>query len=348
MVTIHPDFQLNGVSYTKIELLDWVQHHLASSEDYLKDTAEFLLQWLDATDSVVVQTSGTTGTPKKIGISKQAMIHSAQATGSFFGLAEHTRALCCLPVKYIAGKMMLVRALVLGWELDIVPPKSQPLAESESIYDFVAMVPLQVSQSLSDLNKVKTLLIGGASVDKDLVEKLLELSCNAYESYSMTETVTHIALKKIGEQCFNALPNVSLSLDERNCLVIDAPLLNSEQLITNDVVELLSPTSFIWKGRADNVVNSGGVKLFPEKIEAQLSNDIDRRFFLAGMPDEKLGECLVLIMEGEPYAIDAVIFSALEKYERPKKIYFVPNFEETETGKIKRKLILENFINKKL
>ena len=342
MQEINVSFRLNGLSYSREELYDWIKLHVTDSNEFLQNSADFLQQWFNEEATVLVQTSGTTGVPKIIEIDKSAMLASARATGTFFELQQGTKALCCLPTKYIAGKMMLVRALALGWELDIVAPSSRPLQDLDKTYDFVAMVPLQVSASLSDLHKVQKLLIGGAAVDSALSSKLLTQNIEAYESYSMTETVTHIALKRIGESFFKTLPNVKLMQDARGCLVIDAPFVNPEKLVTNDVVELLSEHTFIWKGRADNVVNSGGVKLFPELIEDKLRNSIAARFFCAGLADEKLGERLVLIIEGEAYTVDDSIFLQLEKYERPKEIYFVTSFEQTETGKTRRKLILEN------
>jgi len=171
-------------------------------------------------------------------------------------------------------------------------------------------------------------------------------SCRVYESYSMTETVTHIALKRIGEKMFTVLPNVVISADDRGCLVISAPQLSSKKIVTNDSVEILSENQFIWKGRIDNVINSGGIKLFPEQIEEKLINTIPNRFFVAGMFDERLGEKVVLVIEGNEFSLDETIFNALDKYEKPRSVYFLPKFLETETGKIKRNELLKS-INKK-
>ncbi|WP_258929419.1 hypothetical protein [Flavobacterium davisii] len=233
--------------------------------------------------------------------------------------------------------MMLVRAMVLGWDLTLVEPSSSPLKDSYIEYDFVAMVPLQVEKSLDELLRVKIVLIGGAKVNPVLTQKLIQNSINAYESYSMTETVTHIALKKIGTKNFKLLPGVVIEQDNRGCLVINAPNINEEILVTNDLIELVSDSEFIWKGRVDNVVNSGGIKLFPEQIEAKLIPKIKEHFFFYGLPDQKFGEKLVLVIEGEAYELDSSIFEELSLYEVPKQIIFIAKFEETETGKIKRK-----------
>lgn len=338
---VHEQFKLNGVHLSKEELCSIANGYLNQEEEYLRDTGHFILHWFDENDFVHVQTSGTTGTPKLIAIKKQAMVYSALATGEFFKLAPGDKALCCLPVKYIAGKMMLVRAFVLGLAVDLVAPKSNPMEVNTTIYDFVAMVPLQVEKSMHQLHQIKKIIIGGAKVSAELASKLKNINTAVYETYSMTETVTHIASKRVGEKTFQLLPNVSISIDDRNCLVISAPRLNPEIIVTNDVVTLLSDTEFIWEGRIDNVINSGGIKLFPEAIEEQLSGKLSGRFFIGAIADQILGEKLVLVIEGEPYILDPTVFDSLSKYEKPKAIYFIPSFIETETGKIKRKEIMK-------
>jgi O-succinylbenzoic acid--CoA ligase len=237
---------------------------------------------------------------------------------------------------YIAGKMMLVRSIILGFEMDFVTPSSNPLKDNQRNYDFVAMVPMQVQNSISELHKVKKLIVGGAKISETLLNQLLEVPTQIYETYGMTETITHIAVKKIGEKSFSVLPNVTIAIDERGCLVIVAPRIPDTKIVTNDVVELLSETQFLLLGRIDNVINSGGVKLFPEQIEAKISDKIKQRFFVIGIPDEKLGEQVLIVIEGKPVVFDDSVFKNLELYERPKTIRFVPKFIETESGKVKR------------
>lgn len=343
--TIHAKFKFNGSHLSQEELCDIAFDYIEDKEEYLRDCGHFLVSWFDDNDFIEVQTSGTTGVPKIIKVSKFAMYNSALATGSFFELMPGNTALCCLPVKYIAGKMMLIRALVLGLEIDLIEPTSFPLYKNKE-YDFAAMVPLQVENSSEKLNLIKKLIIGGAKVKPDLAEKIKKSTCKAYETYSMTETVTHIAAKRVGMEAFKVLPNIEISLDKRKCLVIDAPQLNPNTIITNDLVSIISETEFIWKGRVDNVINSGGIKLFPEQIEEKISGKIHNRFFIGSIPDKKLGEIAVLVVEGESYSIEEDLFKRLHKYEKPKIVFFVPKFIETETGKIKRKEIL-NGINKK-
>ena len=157
----------------------------------------------------------------------------------------------------------------------------------------------------------------------------------------MTETITHIAAKKVGEKAFTVLPNVTISYDENNCLVIHAPRISDEIIVTKDIVELVNENQFVFLGRYDNMVNSGGIKLIPEQIEDKLGKKIHSRFFVAGKPDDKLGEKLVLIIEGEKHEIEDRVFDVLDKYEKPKEILFVPKFKETDNGKIIRKETLE-------
>jgi len=335
-LTAHPDFKLNGKHFGKDELCVFANEIKSSEEEYNQQLAKFILEWFDDKNYVELTTSGTTGTPKTIRLQKNAMVNSALATAEFFNVKANCKALHCLPTQYIAGKMMLVRAMVLGWDLDLVKPNNHPLDGTTKTYDFAAMVPLQVEKSLTELYRVQKVIIGGAKLNSVLADTLKTLSTEVFETYGMTETITHIAAKKVQDNAFSVLPGIHISTDQRNCLVIDAPRLSDEKIITNDVVELLEGNRFIWLGRFDNVINSGGVKLFPEKIEEKLSGKIAHRFFVIGKADATLGEKLVLVIESEPYEIEKSVFDTLDKYEKPKEVLFVPKFSETETGKIKR------------
>jgi O-succinylbenzoic acid--CoA ligase len=338
---IHNFFKFNGVHFDSNGLRIAAYYLIKEGDEHEKAIGDFLLDWFDANAYIDLQTSGTTGAPKIIRKSKQALVNSALATGDFFELKPGDSALCCLPVQFIAGKMMLVRSLILGLAVDFVSPNSYPLAAIDKEYDFVAMVPLQVQNSLNELYKVKKLIIGGAKTDSSLEEKLLGINTKVYETYGMTETITHIAAKRIGEQAFSILPNVSISQNENDCLVIDAPQVSEERLFTNDLVQIINDNQFVLLGRIDNVVNSGGIKLIPEKIEEKLADAITARFFVGGIPDADLGEKLVLLIEGAKQELDESIFTVLDKYEKPKAVFFVPEFDTTESGKIKRKAILK-------
>jgi O-succinylbenzoic acid--CoA ligase len=345
----HKAFQLNGQSFENSEEL------LAYSCQRSQELHSFLLQWLNESSELKVMTSGSTGVPKEISLRKEHMKNSAKATGVFLKLGVNTKALLCLSPNYIAGKMMLVRALELGWDIDVVKESGSPLEQSDKVYDFVAMVPLQLSNSLQFLHRIKTLIVGGASVSPRLCQSLQGESCAVYATYGMTETTSHIALKRLNHsqskkelEIYRVLPEVSISVDHRGCLVIDANKVSSERIITNDLVKIVGKDTFHWLGRQDTVVNSGGIKLIPEQIEIKLVEIISQRFFLAGLPDETLGEKLVLLIEDNSRSVlngkEVKSFlkkANLSKFEYPKEIHFVKKFEETQTKKIKRKSTLE-------
>ncbi|WP_430615393.1 AMP-binding protein [Flavobacterium sp. JP2137] len=341
---IHPSFRLNGKKMTQDQLSHLAFDLIQDGEPYQQDLGKLFLQWFDHNKTIELTTSGTTGEAKGILIKKKAMLHSARATADFFKLAAGDRALLCLSTRYIGGKMMVIRALSLGLELDVVPPSSTPLLGNTQPYDFVAMVPLQVENSIAELARVKTVIIGGAQVNSALAAQLENLDTAVFETYGMTETVSHIAAKKIGESAFTVLPHVHIYADERGCLVINAPKVSDDILVTNDLVNMVNDHQFQWLGRIDNVINSGGVKLFPEQIEAKLVPHIPSRFFVIGQKDEKWGEKLILVIESEPYQLHPDAFKALSKFETPKEILFTAKIEETVTGKILRKQTLANLV----
>jgi len=348
---IHTNFQLNGISFSSTEEV------ILFSASISKELTYFLNEWFSKDDFIIVNTSGSTGKPKQIELKKEFMINSALASGKYFDLPNKTTALCCLPIDFIAGKMMLVRALTLGWHLDVLVPNSNPLEFIEKKYNFSAMVPLQVDNSIDRLHLIQKLIIGGGEVSSKLQEKLQEVSTLAFATYGMTETITHIAVQKLNNfsltevpvaSKYKILPNVQISLDHRNCLVINAPKVSSEIIVTNDVVEITSKTEFIWKGRFDNVINSGGIKIHPEEIEKKLVSFIQSRFFVVGIPDEKLGEKLILIIEGEKSLVISNevrnLKKVLSKFETPKEIFFISKFMETSTGKIQRNSTLKKVL----
>lgn len=340
----HKDFQLNDTSFnSKEELLKYAETFSESIFDFLKD-------WLSEKPVITIKTSGSTGAPKNIELKKSHMINSAKSTGYFFQLPERTLALLCLPIEYIAGKMMLVRALVLGWHIDVVEVSSAPINNIQKTYDFSAMVPMQLQKSLEQIHIIKKLIVGGGPVSLELERKIQSVSTQIYATYGMTETITHIAVKKLNHfekialHTFEALPNVNLSVDNRNCLIINAPNISDEEVITNDVVDLVSSTSFHWKGRYDHVVNSGGIKLHPEEIERKLTPFITSRFFVTSKKDDFLGQKLILIIEGEPFDLPKIVYKDLTKYEIPKEVFFVSRFIETATQKIQRNKTLDKIL----
>ena len=335
----HKNFKLNNKSFTSVDEL------LVYGQDFSDEIHQFLKSWFSKDDFIYVKTSGSTGVPKEIKLQKVQMMNSAFATGKYFGLIENTSALLCLPTAYIAGKMMLIRALTLGWHLDVVAASSNPLKGVFKEYDFSAMVPLQLENSLKDLHLIKTLIVGGGVVSNQLQSKLKGVFTDVFATYGMTETITHIAVKKLNNfkiepNFYEVLPNVEIYKDARNCLIIDASEVSNEIVFTNDIVHLVSDTQFEWLGRFDTVINSGGIKLHPEQIEEKLSKIITSRFFVAGVSDDQLGEKLVLIIEGKSQPVE-INNANLSKFEIPKELYFVSEFVETETKKIQRKQTLD-------
>ena len=333
---VHSHFKINGYHLTREDLCRIAYSFIKEGADFEQAVGDFVLDWFDDKSYIDMYTSGTTGEPKTIRIQKEAMVQSAIATGNFFELEPGNRVLHCLPAKFVAGKMMFVRAFVLGLDIDFVAPSSNPLEYNDEKYDFAAMVPLQAKNSIDKLTNIKKLIIGGVKVHKSLEDELIKLPIAIYETYGMTETITHIAAKKIGAEAFTTFPNVTVSVNANQCMEILAKNIRDEKIVTNDIVEIISDTEFVWLGRHDNLINSGGIKILPEQVESKLSALIPRRYFVNGEPDDILGQKVVLYVEGENMNFDSSVFDVLNKYEKPKEIVFISKFKETATGKIMR------------
>lgn len=338
---------------------------LFPKNNFEEKVISFLREWNSTLPTVSVQTSGSTGTPKVFEIEKEKMTHSASMTCDFLNLKQGDTALLCLPVEYISGKMMIVRAMERGLKLIVVEPSSQPLENLNEEVDFCAMTPLQAQHSLNKIHLIKNLIIGGAAVSDNLKShfdrlSLTEKEHKVFETYGMSETLSHIALKEISPICeeyFTILEGIEISQDERGCLKISAPKLNSEVLQTNDLVALKNEKQFKFLGRYDNVINSGGVKIFPEELErfakAELGDKITDLVFLA-KPDELLGEKLILVIEDSEGAKDCqserrrrlksqiLNLKFLNRFHIPKEILFLKEFPRAANGKVLRKEILKN------
>jgi O-succinylbenzoic acid--CoA ligase len=247
--------------------------------------------------------------------------------------------------------------MILGWSLDIVIPNSKPLKQIDKEYDFSAMVPMQLYNSIDRISQIKKIIVGGGIVSDELKEKIEFLPTKIYHTFGMTESISHMAVKPLNRSAgstakndyYKILPNIKISQDKRGCLIIDAPKLSDKILITNDLVEIQSKNKFKWLGRYDHIINSGGVKLIPEQIEEKLASLIQQRFFISGRADKVLGEKLILIIEGteQPDLLRKIVRlhkenpTFLNNFEIPKQIYFVKEFKETESKKILRDEILK-------
>ncbi len=284
---------------------------------------------------------------------------SARQTIKALQLEAGAGALLCINPAYIGGKMMLVRAMEGQMQLTAVAPEADPLAAfpKGSQFDFIALVPLQLDSILQNprskeiLQRAKAVIIGGAPVSLKLRQQLADIEAPLYSTYGMTETVSHIALQRLNgpesTDRFIAFPEIKLNQDARGCLVIEGEVTGGNKVVTNDVVQLLSPHQFIWSGRADNIINSGGVKIQLEKIDSLaeeylLQSGHQRNVFAWGMPDERLGQKLVLFIEGDPLPQEVenawrkLFAQKLVKYEQPGAFYYLNKFKQTPSGKIQK------------
>ncbi len=273
------------------------------------------------------------------------MLASAQNTIGFFQLKEGDVAVLCLPIQYIAGKMMVVRALLANLNLKLIKPSGTPDFTGIEKTVFCAMVPMQASNLLQKnlWPKIKTLILGGAETGPELLELLQHLKTLVFETYGMAETSSHVALKQLNgkqpETTFTALPNVQLSTDERDCLVIQAPYLH-EKVVTNDRVEMVASNRFQWLGRFDNVINSGGIKIQPEILEKQIQAILQKPCAIIGKPDDMLGQKMVLVLETsrqeDSKEIQAKLAPHFDRKMLPKEIYFVRELPRNKSFKINR------------
>lgn len=324
-----------------------------NNDDNWQNAISFYNDWKNGKKQFELTTSGSTGSPKSIIISKTQMEISASQTIDVLNLKPSDKLLVCINTKFIGGKMMLVRGIINSMLLYVVEPSSNPLRSITQHIDFMAVVPLQLHIMLNEgehkkLNKMKAIIVGGAPINKQLKTQLEQLEVPVYATYGMTETVSHIALKRLNgldrSNYFTSLGDVKITKDNRNCLTVTGSVTNHTVITTNDVVKLINSNQFEWLGRYDNVINSGGIKVNPEQVEKKIEQifleiNIHQRFFIYGMKDELLGQKVALIIEGDEFdttPLHQLLLKQLEKYSCPKSIIFIAQFVETETGKIKR------------
>jgi O-succinylbenzoic acid--CoA ligase len=311
-----------------------------SSNNELADKAIAFIKDYENSDNIAVKTSGSTGQPKVFNVEKARFICSAKRTCDFFSLKKGDKSFLCISPEHIGGKMMIIRSKIRDMDLHIGNLSSFPFEKKEK-YDFAAFVPLQINRIIEKdidyLKSIKNIIIGGGVLNQKTEEILVRNGVNAYATFGMTETLSHIALRKIGQPEYQLLNEVEISTDGDNRLIIhDAKTTGLKELSTNDIVELTSNRSFIWKGRFDNVINSGGVKISPEEIEEKLQKLIDFPFFISKEKDAYLGEKVILIIESKEEKEEINFKQVLSKYEIPKSVYFIEKFILTDTKKINR------------
>lgn len=321
----------------------------------------FIDEWNNDSAYVEVKTSGSTGEPKRMLVEKRRMLNSARITCDFLGLKPGDTALLCMSTDYIAGKMMVVRSIERGLKLIEVEPCGHPLDIKHltlnikhsqfSIFnfqfDFAAMVPMQVYNSLQvpeekeRLMAIRHLIIGGGAIDEAMEAELRTFPHAVWSTYGMTETLSHIALRRISgpeaSEWYMPFPTVKLSTTDEGCLVIDAPEVCAQTLTTNDIVELKFDGRFRIRGRKDNVICSGGIKIQIEEVEQTLKKYMRVPYIISKRKDEKFGEIVVLLTEGDTAEAQTICQQVLPKYHQPKVYLHVNQIPLTETGKPARK-----------
>ena len=346
---------VEGRRFSAADLHELAALSVEEEDEALRAVYAFLAEWFSPASTVEVQTSGSTGVPKRMRVEKERMVRSAVRTCEFLGLRPGDRALLCMDLKYIGAKMMVVRALVAGLHLWVRCPSGHPLADVEERVDFLSVVPMQLYNTLGQadererLARVRCVIVGGGAVDEALERRLEYLPCRVYSTYGMTETLSHVALRPLnGPEAsagYRPFEGVSLSLSARGTLVIHAPELCVSDLETNDVARLYDDGTFMSVGRADNVVNSGGVKIQIEEEERWLKELIGVPFALTSVPDRQLGEALVLLLVRDFPMDDADLFGAMKaflpRYHVPRHILRVEAVPVAGNGKVDRKACRE-------
>jgi len=324
--------------------------------DFEANTFSFIRDWLSGADKFELQTSGSTGNPKIISVTRAQMITSARLTAEALELREHFNALVCLDPRHIAGKMMLVRSMEVGMGIFAIDPCANPLSKIpvDLTIHFTALVPYQAKAILESkhphmLDTLCSCIIGGGAVEPDLVERLQVYSTKIYSTYGMTETLSHVALRVLNgknhSDFYQTLPGITVRTDDRSCLIISAPYLDGE-IVTNDIAEVTGKNNFRWVGRWDNVINSGGLKISSEILEGRIGQiftrlEISNSFFIQGIPDEKLGQRVALVMEAplKKEMLEVIrqeFIHSFSPYEIPKVFFESDSFVYTNTSKINR------------
>lgn len=339
---------LEGKEYTSDDIARFVAEGAENYPSAIWDLYLFLNEWFNDSPVITVHTSGSTGVPKELIARKDQMMQSARLTCEFLNLQAGDTALLCMNLRYIGAMMVVVRSLVAGLNLIVRPASGHPLSDISVSLKFAAMVPLQVYNTLhtreekEQLKQTEILIIGGGAVDEALEAEIKSLPIAVYSTYGMTETLSHIALRRLNGNSasdhYYPFSSVELSLSPENTLVIKASLICDDILQTNDIARIYPDGSFIILGRKDNVINSGGIKIQAEEVEKLLRPFIPVPFVITSVPDPRLGQAVTLLFEGEldMEELKNKVQEILSPYHRPKYIRMVDLIPQTGNGKINR------------
>lgn len=324
-----------------------------------QEVIAFLREWWSDSPEINLTTSGSTGQPKKITVSRESMMASARLSLRTFGLKEGMKALLCLSPNFIAGKMMIVRAMVGKLELIATQTSADPLEGLSQRVDFAAMVPFQLSHTIAKkpetLDLISKLIIGGSAIDKQLVHSIQTLSTQIIHTYGMTETLSHIAIRQLnGEgasESFWPLEGIRIKTDSRNCLVAEVPFLKAKTIATNDLIELMPDGSFRVLGRADDVIITAGNKIHPLCVEEKLASFVNATIFIGSIPDSTAGALPVLVVEGRLDAGKLMqlwlqMEQVLEAREMPRYIFFTEEIPMLASGKVNRRQLNDWLVQK--
>lgn len=356
---------LNGKVFYYDEIAAYSFRNSIAINGYEAKTLELCRDWLTGVQEFGIQTSGSTGAPKVITLSREQLEASAKATIKALQIQKNDKLLVCLNTESVGGLMLLVRAFLADMQLTIIEPTANPLAflPPQTYFDYASFVPMQMHEmflfspdSIPFFNNMKAILVGGAPVNYQLHKQIKNLTVPVYHTYGMTETASHVALRLLNtpesSPYFKTLSGIEIGTDERNCLTIKGAQTNNELITTNDLVKLLDAETFEWLGRADFVINSGGVKIQAEKVEAAVEFALAQmglvlNSFISSVPDIKLGEKVVVVFESQPFdqiresQLRQKLEMALTRYELPKQFLFLPEFKKTASGKLDRQQTLK-------
>ena len=346
---------IDGRAYSDAEIVPWADAQVERTHGagWCEELRDALRMLTSGDGSITARTSGTTGEPKELHFSASDLRASARLTGHTFHLKHGERALLCLPCSFIAGRMMLVRGFVIGLDLHVIDPSGpvlEKLAPSDR-FRFAAMVPQQLHRALQDdrqrvEQQFDTILLGGGPVSAALEQDIRGLNVRVFHSYGSTETLTHVALRELTgtryTSVFTAIGDITFDEDARGCLIINTPHLSTRRHVTNDLVDLLDDNHFVWRGRYDNMVLSGGRKINPEALETRTAGLLPYAHYFAAYEEEGHGQGLLLVVESDRTAADLarelndLLRGELGRQELPRRLITVRHMPRTSSGKIRR------------